>query len=196
CFVSLCALNCEYFGVFFNLSLNDNLSTVKAKPSRRSRPSDPEILRILFSRAKDRQESTPLPCLFASHDDDEDDEDDGGDGLDLEKETEAERAEILKDCFLLFVISAEVPFLLLPLCSPLCPFPIAESSSIFHPNSFVGTAKKVDVEVAKPIVSCIPDLDSQYTDLSSTGSFSPGCWKTFDLAKMLKCLHNMLAENL
>ncbi|CAL9058993.1 unnamed protein product, partial [Musa banksii] len=193
CFVSLCALNCEYFGVFY-LSLNDNLSTVKAKPSRRSRPSDPEILRILFSRAKDRQESTPLPCLFTSHDDDEDD---GGDGLDLEKETEAEeRAEILKDCFLLFVISAEVPFLLLPLCSPLCPFPIAESSSIFHPNSFVGTAKKVDVEVAKPIVSCIPDLDSQYADLSSTGPFSPGCWKTFDLAKMLSCLHNMLAENL
>lgn len=150
------------FWGFFYPFLNDNLSTVKAKPSRRSRPSDPKILRILFSRAKDLQESTPLPYLFASHDDDDDD--DGGDGLDLERETEAEvRVELLKDCFLLFVISAEVPFLLLPLCSPLCPFPIAESSSIFHPNSFVGTAKKVDMEVAKTIVSCIPDLDSQYT---------------------------------
>ncbi|CAD5185745.1 unnamed protein product [Musa acuminata subsp. malaccensis] len=67
---------------------------------------------------------------------------------------------------------------------------------LLSPLRDLSRAKKVDVEVAKPIVSCIPDLDSQYADLSSTGPFSPGCWKTFDLAKMLSCLHNMLAENL
>ncbi|KAJ8479306.1 hypothetical protein OPV22_023033 [Ensete ventricosum] len=113
--------NCEYFGVLYLLFL-----MIIYPPPKLSHQDDPDrriqkSSQFVLSRQGTTREHSPS-YLFPSHDDD----DDGGDGFDLEKETEAEeRAELLKYCFLLFVISAGVPFLLLP---PICLFPIADSA--------------------------------------------------------------------